>query len=128
MDPRSSPTTLCCRCFSAVPVGVGGWLTGGTGEWLGAKLALAAMAGVLAGLTMVVAMRRLGVSPLVAMLTALVAGLSPPLAIYGTQVYPELPAALARAAGRVLVADRPAVRAAPWPAWWWPPWCCPGCR
>jgi hypothetical protein len=73
------------------PVGLGGWL--------GAKLFMAAMAGVLAGLTMVVAMRRFGVSPVVALSASLVAGLSPPLAIYGTQIYPELPAALVALAG-----------------------------
>jgi hypothetical protein len=75
----------------AAPVGLGGWL--------GAKLFVAALAGALAGLTMVVAMRRFGVSPPVAAVAALVAGLSPPLAIYGTQIYPELPGALVTVAG-----------------------------
>jgi hypothetical protein len=70
----------------AAPVGLGGWL--------GAKLAMAAMAGVLAWLLAVVARRRLGVGAPIALTAALVAGLSPPLAIYGTQIYPELPAAL----------------------------------
>jgi len=72
---------------------------GGFGGWLGAKLFLAALAGALAGLTMVVAMRRFAVSPPVASVAALVAGLSPPLAIYGTQIYPELPGALVALAG-----------------------------
>jgi hypothetical protein len=48
---------------------------------------------------MVVAMRRFGVSAPVAAVAALVAGLSPPLAIYGTQIYPELPGALVALAG-----------------------------
>ena len=71
----------------AAPMGLGGWL--------GAKFAMAAMAGVLTALVMVVATRRFGVSALVALVAALVGGLSPPLAIYGTQIYPELPAAIA---------------------------------
>lgn len=75
----------------AAPVGLGGWL--------GAKLFMAALAGALGGLTMVVAMRRFSVSPPVAAVAAVVAGLSPPLAIYGTQIYPELPGALVALAG-----------------------------
>jgi hypothetical protein len=75
----------------AAPVGLGGWL--------GAKLFMAALAAALAGLTMVAAMRRFGVAPPVAAVAALVAGLSPSLAIYGTQIYPELPGALVALAG-----------------------------
>lgn len=71
----------------------------GLGGWLGAKLALAALAGVLAGLVVVVAERRFGVGPKVAVAAAVIAGASPPLAVYATQVYPELAAALALLAG-----------------------------
>jgi hypothetical protein len=87
----------------AAPVGLGGWL--------GAKLFMAALAGVLAGLTMVAANRRFGVSPVVALVAALLVGLSPPLAIYGTQIYPELPAALLTLAGFWWVTGRLATRA-----------------
>jgi hypothetical protein len=71
----------------AAPVGLGGWL--------GGKLAMAAMAGVLAGVLAAVIRRRAGVRATIAVPAALIAGLSPPLAIYGTQIYPEVPAALA---------------------------------
>jgi hypothetical protein len=71
----------------AAPVGLGGWL--------GGKLAMAAMAGALAGVLVVVIRRRAGVRAPIAVTAALVAGLSPPLAIYGTQIYPDVPAALA---------------------------------
>ena len=88
----------------AVPVGLGGWL--------GGKLAMAAMAGVLAGLLVVVARRRLGVRAPIAVTAVLVAGLSPPLAIYGTQIYPELPAALVTLAGFWWITGPPSRRAA----------------
>ncbi len=71
----------------AVPVAVGGAS--------GAKVFLAALGGVLAGLMVWVAVRRFGVRPLVAGVVVAAFGLSPPLAAYATQVYPELPAALA---------------------------------
>jgi hypothetical protein len=65
------------------------------GGWLGAKLTLAALAGVTAALLVWTAVRRLSVSPRVAALVVTVLGASVPLAPYGGQVYPELPAALA---------------------------------
>jgi hypothetical protein len=71
----------------AAPVGLGGWL--------GGKLAMAAMAGVLAGVLVVVIERRARVRATIAVPAALIASVSPPLAVYGTQIYPELPAALA---------------------------------
>lgn len=71
----------------AVPMGLGGWV--------GAKLALAALAGVLAGLLLWVAARRLRVPEGVAALVVLAFSVSAPLSAYATQVYPELPAALA---------------------------------
>ena len=82
------------------------------------------MAGVLAWLMAVVAQRRLRVRAPIALTAALVAGLSPPLAIYGTQIYPELPAALVTLAGfwwltgpasrRAAVGAALAVVALPW--------------
>ncbi len=71
----------------AAPVGLGGWLA--------AKLTLACAAGILAATLAAVAVARFAVPPSIAVVTAAVAALSPPLAVYATQVYPELPAALA---------------------------------
>jgi hypothetical protein len=70
----------------AIPTGLAGWV--------GAKLALAALAGILAGVIAWTAIHRFRVRPRVAAVAAVLAGASPPLAIYGTQVYPELAAAL----------------------------------
>jgi hypothetical protein len=71
----------------AVPVGLGGWA--------GAKVALALMAGGLAAVLVWTAHRRLAVPVPTAALVVGAAAVSPPLAAYATQVYPELPAALA---------------------------------
>jgi hypothetical protein len=82
----------------AIPVALGGWV--------GAKVALAALAGALAALLAWIAHRRLGVPFWLAVAGTAVFGLSPPLAVYGTQVYPELPAALV-VAGAVAVLTAP---------------------
>ena len=68
---------------------------GGDEGWILAKATLVAMSALLAGLTTWVAVRGFGVSPLVAVVV--VGGLSAamPLSAFGSQVYPELPAALA---------------------------------
>jgi hypothetical protein len=71
----------------AVPMGLGGWVA--------AKATLALLGGVLAALLTWIAHRRFGVSPRVAAGTVLAFALAAPLAPYATQVYPELPAALA---------------------------------
>jgi hypothetical protein len=65
------------------------------GGWVAAKFALAAMAGALAAAMLWVAVRRFGVPLAVAVLAVATYSLAAPLAVYGTQVYPELPAALA---------------------------------
>lgn len=65
------------------------------GGWLGAKLTLSAMAGVLAALLLWTAVRRFDLPE---WRSALVVGLfaaSAPFAVYGSQIYPELPAAVA---------------------------------
>jgi hypothetical protein len=100
----------------AVPMGLGGWV--------GAKLALAVMAGVLAGLLTWVAVQRFDVPLPAATVTVGAFSLGAPLSAYGTQVYPELPAALAvtvavaaltgRLRARGLVAVGLAVVALPW--------------
>ncbi|MCZ7528115.1 MAG: hypothetical protein M5U14_18150 [Acidimicrobiia bacterium] len=84
---RVSPHDPLLPLLLTVPIAVGGWL--------GAKLALAATAGVLAAALVWVAVRRLAVPVPAAVLTVLVFATASPLAVYGTQVYPELPAALA---------------------------------
>lgn len=71
----------------ALPVALGGWV--------GAKVFLAVLAGAMAALLVWVAVRRFAVPPVVAAAVVLAFGLAPPLTTYGTQVYPELPAAMA---------------------------------
>jgi hypothetical protein len=71
----------------AVPMRLGGWVA--------AKATIAACAGVLAALTAWVAIRRFAVPPWWAIATVGVFALSTPLGVYATQVYPEVPAALA---------------------------------
>jgi hypothetical protein len=84
---RLSPHDPLLPLLLAGPVAVGGWV--------GAKLGMAALAGLLAALLLWTAVRRLGVPVGVAALAAGVFACSPPLAVYGSQLYPELPAALA---------------------------------
>jgi hypothetical protein len=74
----------------------------GLGGWVGAKAALSVLAGATAALMVWVAVRRFGVPVDVAGVGAAIVGASAPLAIYGQQVYPELPAALALLAGVAL--------------------------
>jgi hypothetical protein len=84
---RLSPHDPLLPLLLAAPVAAGGWV--------GAKLAMAGLAGLLAGLLLWTAVRRLGVPVGAGALVVAVFALSPPLAVYGSQVYPELPAALA---------------------------------
>lgn len=88
---RVSPHDPLLPLLLAVPMGLGGWM--------GAKAALALLGGGLAALTVWTARHRLGVSSRTALLTTAVFGLAPPLVIYSTQAYPEIPAALALLAG-----------------------------
>ena len=83
---RLSPHDPLLPLLLAGPVRAGGWI--------GAKLAMAAMAGLLAALLLWTAVRRFAVPLRTATLAAAVFALSPPLAVYGSQLYPELPAAL----------------------------------
>ncbi|MEX2587213.1 MAG: hypothetical protein WD602_04370 [Actinomycetota bacterium] len=73
----------------ALPMAMGGYLF--------AKLTISLMAGVLAGLLVWLAVRRFEVGVLPAALTVGIFGTSAPVAIYGSQVYPEMAAALALA-------------------------------
>lgn len=83
---RISPHSPLLPLYLALPVRVGGWV--------GAKAALAALAGVLAGLLVWVAAARFQVRFGIAAAVTIVLSLSPPLAMYATQVYPEVAAAL----------------------------------
>lgn len=65
------------------------------GGWVAAKAALAVLAGTLAALLVWTAVARFGVAPGPASVVVLAFALCAPLCAYGTQVYPELPAALA---------------------------------
>ncbi|MGH4013494.1 MAG: hypothetical protein ACRDSL_06070 [Pseudonocardiaceae bacterium] len=71
----------------ALPVAVGGWVA--------AKLTLVLLAGALAAVTVWTAVRRFAVPLPLAGTGVAVAAASAPLAVYGQQLYPELPAALA---------------------------------
>ncbi len=101
----------------ALPMALGGWLA--------AKLAMAAVAGGVAAATVWAARRRFGVGRRTAVAVAVAAGCSPPLAVYGTQIYPEIVAALAclvgflavtaaRPSGRTTLLSVVAVVALPW--------------
>ena len=70
----------------AAPMGLAGWV--------GAKVAMAVLAGLLAAALLWVAVRRLDLPLPRAALAVACFSLAPPLTVYGTQVYPELPAAL----------------------------------
>jgi hypothetical protein len=101
---RLSPHDPLLPLLLAGPVAAGGWV--------GAKLAMAVMAGLLAALLVWTAVRRLGVPLGTAALATAVLACSPPLAVYGSQVYPELPAALAvlAAAAALTTATPPVLR------------------
>jgi hypothetical protein len=71
----------------AIPMGLGGWVA--------AKATLALLAGALASLLVWVAVERFGVGRRGATVVVLAFALCAPLTSYGTQVYPEVPAALA---------------------------------
>jgi hypothetical protein len=86
-DRLVSPHDPLLPAVLAMPMLVGGWVAG--------KLTLAAIAGVLAATLLWTAVVRFGVPTRAAVLTVLAFSAGAPLAMYGTQVYPELPAALA---------------------------------
>ncbi|MGH2769228.1 MAG: hypothetical protein ACRDJF_01710, partial [Actinomycetota bacterium] len=71
----------------AVPAFLGGWVA--------AKLTLAVLAGALAAGVLWIAVARFQAPLSASVAVVLTFGLSAPLAVYGTQVYPEIPAALA---------------------------------
>jgi len=113
---RVSPHDPLLPLLLAVPVGLGGRV--------GAKLAMAGLAAALAALTLWVAVRRYRVPVPLATAGVAAAAASAPLAVYGQQVYPELPAALACLLGVAALTGPPrrgalvvlavAVTALPW--------------
>ncbi|MBM3674286.1 MAG: hypothetical protein FJW88_04910 [Actinobacteria bacterium] len=84
---RVSPHDPLLPALLALPMRVGGWLV--------AKLTLAVLAGLLAALMLWTAVRRFAVPLGVGTLAVCAFSLAAPIAVYGGQVYPELPAALA---------------------------------
>lgn len=84
---RVSPHDPLLPALLALPVALGGWVAG--------KAALAVLAGALAGLTLWTAVRRFGVPLAVAVPVVAVFAVSAPIVVFGQQVYPEVPAALA---------------------------------
>ena len=82
---RLSPHDPLLPVLLAVPVWVGGWV--------GAKLLMAAVAGCLA-VALVAVARKLGVTERRALVASGSFALVSPLAVYGTQLYPELVGAL----------------------------------
>ena len=87
----------------AVPMGLAGWV--------GAKVLIAVLAGVTSALLVWLAVRRFDTPVVVAGVGVAVLGASPPIAVYGQQVYPEVLAALALLTG-VALASGPLRRTA----------------
>ncbi|MCU1497539.1 MAG: hypothetical protein JWM47_1492, partial [Acidimicrobiales bacterium] len=100
---RLSPHDPLLPAILAVPFGLGGWF--------GAKLAMVATAAALAALLVWTATVRFGVPLRVAGVVVAGFGVVPPLAAYGTQVYPELPAALAVTVAVAALTGTPSRRA-----------------
>jgi hypothetical protein len=90
-----SPHEPMLPALLAVPFAVGGWV--------GARVALAVLAGALAGLLLWTAVRRFDVPLGPAVVAVAVFAGSAPIAVYGSQIYPEMPAALALTAGLIVL-------------------------
>jgi len=113
---RISPHNPLLPLYLSLPIRVGGWV--------GAKVALAALAGLLAGLLVWLGVARFNVPFGLAAGVVTVMAVSPPLAMYATQVYPEIAAALmvavaiaaltGRTGWRTAAALAAAVVALPW--------------
>lgn len=120
IDPQTTPLDASGREVSPhdplLPVLLA--LPHGMAGWIGAKAALALVTAVTAGMSVWVAVRLLDVAPLSAAVavTAAFAGL--PLSGYGSQIYPEMPAALALlVAVAVLLRPPGPARREPWVVW-----------
>lgn len=84
---RLSPHDPLLPAFLALPMRIGGWVA--------ARASLAVLAGVLAAATLWLAVRGFGVSTRTGAWVVGALSATPPLTAYGSQIYPELPAALA---------------------------------
>ena len=84
---RISPHDPLLPLLLSIPMGLGGWLA--------AKITLAAMAAFTAMVTLWVAVRRFNVSENLAAGVVGIFFAAPPMTSYATQIYPEMPAALA---------------------------------
>lgn len=96
---RLSPHNPLLPLYLALPMRIGGWV--------GAKVALAALAGILAALLVWLGVARFSVPFGSAAGVVAVMALSPPLAMYATQVYPEIAAALMVAVAIAALTGRP---------------------
>jgi hypothetical protein len=94
--PRQTRPTLEGREISPHDPGLPALLAGpvGLAGWAGAKVVLALVNAALAAVLVWTAVRRFGVVPAVATPVVLALTIAPPVAVYGAQVYPELPGAL----------------------------------
>jgi hypothetical protein len=97
---RISPHDPLLPLILALPFAAGGWV--------GAKAALAALAAATAAMTWWLAVNRLGVRAPTATVVVSGAFAGIPLAAYGSQIYPEMPAALALT-GAVVATTSPAL-------------------
>lgn len=84
---RLSPHDPLLPALLALPMRLGGWV--------GARVALTILSGVLAAMTLWVAVRRFDVSTLTGAWVVGALSATPPLTAYGSQIYPEIPAAIA---------------------------------
>lgn len=115
---RISPHDPLLPALLALPYKLGGWV--------GARLAMATMAGVAAALTLFLAERHVRVRPTTAVLVVGGFFMSPPLISFGNQIYPAMPATIAVLVGVIAVlgggADRarpsPQPLGNPTPHWW----------
>jgi hypothetical protein len=106
---RLSPHNPLLPALLTVPVVVGTAV--GVPAWVAAKAGLAVLAAALAALLVWTAVHRFDVPAVPAVAVVAAFGASPPLSVYATQLYPELPAALAVAvAVAALTGARPGAR------------------
>ncbi len=92
---RLSPHDPLLPLLLAAPMRIGGWPL--------ARTAMAIMAAITAAATTAVAVRRFDVGVRAATITTIGLFASPPLTAYGSQIYPEMPAALATMIGLAAV-------------------------
>lgn len=100
-DKQVSPHYPLLPLLLALPVALGGWV--------GAKLFLAAIAGLVAAATFWVAVRRFDIQDRHAAVVCSLFAASAPFAVYGTQVYPEIVAAACVIGTVAAITARPSI-------------------